>query len=185
CINCGTTKTPLWRRTPDGGQPICNACGLYLKTNHRMRPVNIIDRANRRGSVAPMLIPAASEGQYHYPQLAPTGSYVPPPTQTVLPHIQISAATLTATPPASPAGAKRQRMDSGYTSDESDSKRRATPCSPSEAPIPLRFSPEPFSEAEHSAFKHRVGNMSTFEATALLVILQQQVDIVKARLEQS
>ncbi|KAI8921430.1 GATA zinc finger-domain-containing protein, partial [Powellomyces hirtus] len=41
CINCATTETPLWRRTPDSGKPICNACGLYFKTNHRMRPVKI------------------------------------------------------------------------------------------------------------------------------------------------
>jgi uncharacterized Zn finger protein (UPF0148 family) len=38
CTNCGTSKTPLWRRAPDGST-ICNACGLYLKARNAQRPV--------------------------------------------------------------------------------------------------------------------------------------------------
>lgn len=38
--NCGTTRTPLWRRAPDG-QTICNACGLYLKARNQSRPTNL------------------------------------------------------------------------------------------------------------------------------------------------
>ncbi|KAI5785498.1 hypothetical protein DFH27DRAFT_261009 [Peziza echinospora] len=40
CSNCGTTRTPLWRRAPDG-QTICNACGLYLKARNTQRPQNL------------------------------------------------------------------------------------------------------------------------------------------------
>ncbi|GMM34191.1 hypothetical protein DASC09_015160 [Saccharomycopsis crataegensis] len=40
CSNCGTNKTPLWRRAPDGTL-ICNACGLYYKANNCHRPVNL------------------------------------------------------------------------------------------------------------------------------------------------
>ncbi|KAK9236736.1 hypothetical protein V1525DRAFT_406093 [Lipomyces kononenkoae] len=40
CSNCGTTRTPLWRRGPDG-TTICNACGLYLKARNMSRPVNL------------------------------------------------------------------------------------------------------------------------------------------------
>lgn len=37
CVSCGTKSTPLWRRSPEG-QPVCNACGLYLKSNNTERP---------------------------------------------------------------------------------------------------------------------------------------------------
>ncbi|KAF2149004.1 hypothetical protein K461DRAFT_56210 [Myriangium duriaei CBS 260.36] len=40
CSNCGTTRTPLWRRSPTG-EMICNACGLYLKARNQMRPVGM------------------------------------------------------------------------------------------------------------------------------------------------
>ena len=37
--NCGTTTTPLWRRSPTGST-ICNACGLYYKARNTSRPTN-------------------------------------------------------------------------------------------------------------------------------------------------
>ncbi|KAL1890355.1 GATA type transcriptional activator of nitrogen-regulated proteins [Sporothrix stenoceras] len=37
CSNCGITRTPLWRRSPQGAI-ICNACGLYQKARNTARP---------------------------------------------------------------------------------------------------------------------------------------------------
>ncbi|KAI9754168.1 MAG: hypothetical protein M4579_004836 [Chaenotheca gracillima] len=40
CSNCGTTRTPLWRRSPQG-TIICNACGLYFKARNASRPATL------------------------------------------------------------------------------------------------------------------------------------------------
>ncbi|KAK2591619.1 GATA type transcriptional activator of nitrogen-regulated proteins [Conoideocrella luteorostrata] len=40
CSNCGTTRTPLWRRSPHGAT-ICNACGLYQKARNTARPTSL------------------------------------------------------------------------------------------------------------------------------------------------
>ena len=49
CINCGTNKTSVWRRSNDKlGSPICNACGLYEKLHHSRRPLGM-----RKDSVLP------------------------------------------------------------------------------------------------------------------------------------
>lgn len=45
CHNCGVTKTPLWRRTPDKRHSLCNACGLYLKQYKTMRPLGPRNRS--------------------------------------------------------------------------------------------------------------------------------------------
>ncbi|GAN02876.1 hypothetical protein MAM1_0029d02325 [Mucor ambiguus] len=50
CTNCNTTTTPLWRRNPEGN-PLCNACGLFLKLHGVVRPLSlktdVIKKRNR------------------------------------------------------------------------------------------------------------------------------------------
>jgi hypothetical protein len=50
CSNCSTRTTPLWRRNTDG-QPLCNACGLFLKLHGVPRPLSlktdVIKKRNR------------------------------------------------------------------------------------------------------------------------------------------
>ncbi|KAI8599211.1 hypothetical protein EDD21DRAFT_290531, partial [Dissophora ornata] len=50
CTNCDTKTTPLWRRDQEGN-PLCNACGLFLKLHGRTRPLSlktdVIKKRNR------------------------------------------------------------------------------------------------------------------------------------------
>lgn len=50
CSNCGTTSTPLWRRSPQG-ETICNACGLYLKARNTTRPPWLKRNSSKRPTV--------------------------------------------------------------------------------------------------------------------------------------
>lgn len=56
CSNCGTTSTPLWRRSPLG-ETICNACGLYYKARNTTRPVWLKRNTPKRKSNPIHLVP--------------------------------------------------------------------------------------------------------------------------------
>ncbi|KAI8069924.1 hypothetical protein BC940DRAFT_296490 [Gongronella butleri] len=67
CFNCKVTKTPLWRRTPDRKQTLCNACGLYYKQYNCHRPLQV---RNRVASVAPRPSAIAHPQPYEKPEKA-------------------------------------------------------------------------------------------------------------------
>lgn len=67
CSNCGTTTTPLWRRSPLG-ETICNACGLYYKARNTCRPVWLKRNLSKKNLVRqqpPLLAPALTEKKSH------------------------------------------------------------------------------------------------------------------------
>ncbi|CAO3608875.1 unnamed protein product [Cunninghamella echinulata] len=51
CVNCKVTKTPLWRRTPDRKQTLCNACGLYYKQYNTHRPLQVRHKAQTSSTI--------------------------------------------------------------------------------------------------------------------------------------
>lgn len=62
CTNCFTQTTPLWRRNPEG-QPLCNACGLFLKLHGVVRPLSLktdVIKKRNRGSGAPLPVGGSS-----------------------------------------------------------------------------------------------------------------------------
>lgn len=81
CTNCHTRKTPLWRRNPEG-EPLCNACGLFLKLHGETRPMrlktDVIKKRNRskrnnkqaQGQDTPQDSQAQSQGQAQKPSLS-------------------------------------------------------------------------------------------------------------------
>lgn len=102
CNNCGTTKTPLWRKDPSGNI-LCNACGLFLKLHGTMRPLSlktdvIKKRNSKRQSISqqgegyknlsssansqyqPVQIGISSNSinssTFHFPQSVPNKSHV-------------------------------------------------------------------------------------------------------------
>jgi GATA-binding protein len=62
CTNCFTQTTPLWRRNPEG-QPLCNACGLFLKLHGVVRPLSLktdVIKKRNRGSGANIAVGGSS-----------------------------------------------------------------------------------------------------------------------------
>lgn len=65
CTNCCTQTTPLWRRNPEG-QPLCNACGLFLKLHGVVRPLSLktdIIKKRNRGSGASLPVGSGSRSK--------------------------------------------------------------------------------------------------------------------------
>lgn len=62
CTNCYTQTTPLWRRNPNG-EPLCNACGLFLKLHGVVRPLSLktdVIKKRNRGSGNSMSVGTAA-----------------------------------------------------------------------------------------------------------------------------
>ncbi|KAF2645513.1 hypothetical protein P280DRAFT_121642 [Massarina eburnea CBS 473.64] len=79
CSNCGTTRTPLWRRSPTG-ETICNACGLYLKARNQQRPTNL-----KRNTPSKPIVPvqqSPAPGQCHDRSTSPGNAASSPRVST-------------------------------------------------------------------------------------------------------
>ncbi|KAL4951269.1 nitrogen regulatory protein area [Aspergillus filifer] len=103
CTNCFTQTTPLWRRNPEG-QPLCNACGLFLKLHGVVRPLSlktdVIKKRNRNSAntlaVGSSRVSKKSARKNSVQQAAPTSS-------------RAQSATASESPPAMPGGSSRSQ----------------------------------------------------------------------------
>ncbi|KAE8348534.1 nitrogen regulatory protein area [Aspergillus coremiiformis] len=121
CTNCFTQTTPLWRRNPEG-QPLCNACGLFLKLHGVVRPLSlktdVIKKRNRssanslavgtsrsskksarKNSVqAAVTTPTSSRAQNSTSSESPPSGFGPPPAARSNGVVPIAAAPPKSTP---------------------------------------------------------------------------------------
>jgi len=84
--HCGTSETPSWRRSADG-EPVCNACGIYHRTNKRKRPVAIKDdssnmnqtqyRSVKKRITVDMLVNTAKSGSEGNDEAEPQPTHKP------------------------------------------------------------------------------------------------------------
>ncbi|ORZ08096.1 hypothetical protein BCR42DRAFT_455639 [Absidia repens] len=116
CSNCKTTKSPLWRRSPQG-ETICNACGLYLKARNTTRPPWLKRNSTKRP------VP-----------LAPV-TLAPAPIAAKLPLLPLMAAAPAPAPittscsPLSPSSVDDSTTKSCYSSSDSDSESSSSDAS--------------------------------------------------------
>ncbi|RMD40651.1 hypothetical protein DV735_g4468, partial [Chaetothyriales sp. CBS 134920] len=118
CTNCFTQTTPLWRRNPEG-QPLCNACGLFLKLHGVVRPLSLktdVIKKRNRGSGNSLPVGSSStrlskKSSRKNSSLAQLGTSAPAASQTgeqnsaSPPSMPGSTSGSTATTPASFSGA--------------------------------------------------------------------------------
>ncbi|KAF2677154.1 hypothetical protein K458DRAFT_350683 [Lentithecium fluviatile CBS 122367] len=90
CHNCGTTRTPLWRRSPTG-ETICNACGLYLKARNQSRPANMKRNTSTQPAASVQQSPAP--GQCHDRSNSPGNATTSPRVATYVTADQGAAGT--------------------------------------------------------------------------------------------
>ncbi|GAA5860030.1 hypothetical protein JCM1840_001847 [Sporobolomyces johnsonii] len=80
CANCGTDKSPLWRRNAAGLYE-CNACCLYYKAHGHQRPQKVVERAIGEARVQKRKAQAAGEAD----STSPASAKRPKVTGTPLP----------------------------------------------------------------------------------------------------
>lgn len=102
CTNCFTQTTPLWRRNPEG-QPLCNACGLFLKLHGVVRPLSLktdVIKKRNRGAGNNMPVGVGSVRNPKKPSRK-NSTHMPTTAPASTGHPNASASESTTMPPSS------------------------------------------------------------------------------------
>ncbi|KAI9095840.1 hypothetical protein DFS34DRAFT_651081 [Phlyctochytrium arcticum] len=125
CYNCGTNRTPLWRRTADRQHSLCNACGLYFKQYQTHRPANIRHKSMQQQQQQPQLLPLLQTGLMRAPvTLAPYPVYPTVNLQQPPPASRPAMSTTPATPTLSAPARVHLVMSPAAENAASQNKRR-------------------------------------------------------------
>ncbi|XP_030627543.1 transcription factor GATA-4 [Chanos chanos] len=135
CTNCQTTTTTLWRRNAEG-EPVCNACGLYMKLHGVARPLAMKKEGIQTRKRKPKNLNKSKSGtpgnDVQTPSSTPSSSNTAeesrpiktePDTPTLYSHHNIHA-QMTAIPAymGTPSGATPLKLSPGGHSGPSSSK---------------------------------------------------------------
>ncbi|XP_008841464.1 transcription factor GATA-5 [Nannospalax galili] len=107
CSNCHTATTTLWRRNAEG-EPVCNACGLYMKLHGVPRPLAMKKESiqtRKRKPRNPAKIKSSAGSTTHTTASSPT-----------VPNPESSASTLKAEPSLAPPVCAEPTITSQTTS---------------------------------------------------------------------
>ncbi|KAI8920293.1 hypothetical protein DFJ77DRAFT_236440 [Powellomyces hirtus] len=186
CFNCGTHRTPLWRRTADKRHSLCNACGLYFKQYQCHRPANV--RHKDKPATMTTLTTTATPSTSTISAITINNTTVP----ASLPALQPSPVntpiitTIAATPtPAAVVPAVPTTFTTTATTNPSTTARRASNASATSAPELHQIQPQSQTAMNpHAArFKHKVVQLPLADARRLLRTLEMQVAFVKDHIE--
>ncbi|KAI9318638.1 hypothetical protein BX666DRAFT_1929955 [Dichotomocladium elegans] len=123
CTNCSTTTTPLWRRNPQG-QPLCNACGLFLKLHGVVRPLSlktdVIKKRNRNSGLVGQKTGKSKQHQHQLSMKNDTLNFDPHSPRTPSTGSSNSSSHIGPSRSSSVSAGRKRRV-SGYTTTLSGS----------------------------------------------------------------
>ncbi|TPX72241.1 hypothetical protein SpCBS45565_g00565 [Spizellomyces sp. 'palustris'] len=162
CYNCGTNRTPLWRRTADRLHSLCNACGLYYKQYQTHRPANVRQKAQ-----STLQLPVVTSGNGNeYAVIVPNVTSGPSAAVQLIP---LSSPPVAVTPVGARSLKRPRESDDDSSSD--DEIRR----SPPPQPVPSGL----FQAAELDSFQSKVQNMAPGDARSLLDSMERQIAVLR------
>ncbi|KAJ3181003.1 hypothetical protein HDU87_001652 [Geranomyces variabilis] len=182
CHNCGTHKTPLWRRTADKRHSVCNACGLYFKQYQCNRPATV--RGPREGGATgggggplrwSVSRPAHSRAAPHASAVSVAPAGVLTTNHAIV--VKTELPTPATTPLRPKAAAARLPPPPTHDDKQGADVKTTTPASDAAAAPPQQQQQDHATNASH--FRNRVAQLPIADAQRLLQTLERQLAFVR------